>query len=105
MKTRDFNYQLPEHLIAQKPCEVLSQSRLLHYSRTTKTIEHLQFNNLLGLLEPNDLLVFNDTKVIPARIYGEKETCGKVEILIERLTGEFSCHAHIKASKRQKRTI
>lgn len=102
MKTRDFNYQLPEHLIAQKPCEVRSQSRLLHYSRTTKTTEHLQFNNLLELLEPNDLLVFNDTKVIPARIYGEKETGGKVEILIERLTGEFSCHAHIKASKTPK---
>lgn len=102
MKTRDFNYQLPEHLIAQKPCDIRSQSRLLHYSRATKIIEHLQFNNLLELLEPNDLLVFNDTKVIPARIYGEKETGGKVEILIERLTGEFSCHAHIKASKTPK---
>ena len=102
MKTRDFHYDLPEQLIAQKPCAIRSQSRLLHYSRASKQINHLHFNNLIDLVNANDLLVFNDTRVIPARIYGEKETGGKVEILIERLTGETTCHTHIKASKSPK---
>lgn len=102
MKTRDFHYDLPEQLIAQKPCEIRSHSRLLHYSRASKKIEHLQFNHLVDLVNADDLLVFNDTRVIPARIYGTKETGGKVEILIERLTGEHSCHAHVRASKTPK---
>ena len=99
MKTRDFNYSLPEHLIAQKPCDIRSQSRLFHYSRTDQSINHLKFHNILDLLNPGDLLVFNNTRVIPARIYGYKETGGKVEILVERVTGEQQCLAHIKASK------
>ncbi|MCK5395633.1 MAG: S-adenosylmethionine:tRNA ribosyltransferase-isomerase, partial [Gammaproteobacteria bacterium] len=102
MKTREFHYHLPEHLIAQKPCDVRSQSRLLHYSRDDKNISHHQFSDILNLIEPGDLLVFNNTRVIPARIYGFKETGGKVEILIERLTGEQQCLAHIKASKTPK---
>jgi S-adenosylmethionine:tRNA ribosyltransferase-isomerase len=102
MKTREFQYHLPEHLIAQKPCEIRSQSRLLHYSRAQKSINHLQFNDIVNLLNAGDLLVFNNTRVIPARIYGYKETGGKVEILIERLTGEHQCLAHIKASKTPK---
>ncbi len=102
MKTRDFNYHLPEHLIAQKPCEVRSQSRLLHYSRTDKNISHHQFSQIIDLVEPGDLLVFNDTRVIPARMYGVKETGGKVEILIERLIDETHCLAHVKASKTPK---
>ncbi len=102
MKTREFHYHLPEHLIAQKPCDIRSQSRLLHYSRSDKNIKHLQFNNLLELINPGDCLVFNNTRVIPARIYGFKETGGKVEILVERLSGENRCLAHIKASKTPK---
>ncbi len=102
MKTREFHYLLPEHLIAQKPCDVRSLSRLLHYSRADKSITHLQFNNLLDLINPGDLLVFNNTRVIPARIYGFKETGGKVEILVERLTSETQCLAHVKASKTPK---
>lgn len=102
MKTRDFHYPLPDHLIAQKPCEIRSQSRLLHYSRANQSISHLQFNNVLDLINANDLLVFNNTRVIPARIYGNKETGGRVEILIERLSGEQRCLAHIKASKTPK---
>ncbi len=102
MKTREFQYHLPEHLIAQTPCEIRSHSRLLHYSRQQKIIEHLQFNEILDLINPDDLLVFNNTRVIPARIYGFKETGGKVEILIERLTGKHSCLAHLKASKTPK---
>jgi S-adenosylmethionine:tRNA ribosyltransferase-isomerase len=102
MKTRDFYYHLPEHLIAQKPCEIRSHSRLLHYSRAEQKITHLQFNDLIDLVNENDLLVFNNTRVIPARLYGSKETGGKVEVLIERLTSENSALAHIKASKSPK---
>ncbi len=102
MKTREFHYKLPQQLIAQKPSEVRSQSRLLHYSRATQIIKHLQFSNIVDLVNPGDLLVFNNTRVIPARIYGYKDTGGKVEILIERLTSEFRCLAHVKASKTPK---
>ena len=102
MKTRDFHYKLPEELIAQHPCEVRSQSRLLHYSRDDKRIEHLRFDDIVDLLRPDDLLVFNNTRVIPARIYGTKETGGKVEILVERLTSDSQCLAHVKASKTPK---
>ena len=102
MKTREFHYKLPQQLIAQKPSEVRSQSRLLHYSRATQNIKHLQFSNIVDLVNPGDLLVFNNTRVIPARIYGYKDTGGKVEILIERLTSEFRCLAHVKASKTPK---
>ncbi|NOQ89160.1 MAG: tRNA preQ1(34) S-adenosylmethionine ribosyltransferase-isomerase QueA, partial [Gammaproteobacteria bacterium] len=102
MKTREFHYNLPQQLIAQKPCEVRSQSRLLHYSRANQSIEHLQFSNIVDLIKPGDLLVFNNTRVIPARMYGYKDTGGRVEILIERLTSEFSCLAHVKASKTPK---
>ena len=102
MKTREFHYQLPKELIAQKPSEVRSHSRLLHYSRADKSINHLQFNDIVDLINPEDLLVFNNTRVIPARMYGHKETGGKVEILVERLTSEFRCLAHIKASKTPK---
>ncbi|VAW51761.1 S-adenosylmethionine:tRNA ribosyltransferase-isomerase [hydrothermal vent metagenome] len=102
MKTREFHYDLPPQLIAQKPCEIRSQSRLLHYSRAEKNIKHNKFNDITKLVEANDLLVFNNARVIPARLYGHKETGGKVEILVERLTGEFQCHAHVKASKTPK---
>ncbi len=102
MKTRDFNYHLPPELIAQKPCDVRSQSRLLHYQRSNQTIEHRQFSDISDLIQADDLLVFNNTRVIPARLYGYKETGGKVEILIERMTSEFSCLAHVKASKTPK---
>jgi S-adenosylmethionine:tRNA ribosyltransferase-isomerase len=102
MKTRDFDYQLPEQLIAQTPSEVRSHSRLLHYSRDDQSISHLRFSDIIDLINPEDLLVFNNTRVIPARMYGVKQTGGKVEILVERLTSEFRCLAHIKASKTPK---
>jgi len=102
MKTREFHYHLPEHLIAQTPCDVRSHSRLLHYARFDKSINHLEFNDIVDLINPGDLLVFNNTRVIPARIYGVKETGGKVEILVERLVNEHRCLAHIKASKTPK---
>jgi len=102
MKTRDFYYQLPQQLIAQQPSAVRSQSRLLHYVRNDKCICHRQFSDIVDLINPGDLLVFNNTRVIPARLYGHKATGGKVEILIERLTSETHCLAHVKASKTPK---
>lgn len=102
MKTRDFHYDLPERLIAQQPCAERSSSRLLHYSRDTDEIRHLQFRQIVDLLNENDLLVFNNTRVIPARLYGHKETGGKVEVLIERFSGEHTALAHIRASKTPK---
>lgn len=102
MKTSDFDYHLPEHLIAQSPCNVRSNSRLLHYSRYNKEIQHLQFTDILDIINPEDLLVFNNTEVIPARIFGHKETGGKVEMLVERLVNDHQCLAHVKASKTPK---
>lgn len=102
MKKSDFNYHLPEELIAQKPLEKRSGSRLLHLDRQTGALTDRQFGDLLDLLNENDLLVFNDTKVIPARLYGKKHTGGKVEILIERILDEHLAIAHVKASKSPK---
>lgn len=102
MKTREFQYHLPQQLIAQKPCDIRSQSRLLHYARKQQKISHLQFSDIVDLIHADDLLVFNNTRVIPARMYGYKETGGKVEILVERLINNQTCLAHIKASKTPK---
>lgn len=102
MKTCEFQYHLPQHLIAQKPCDIRSQSRLLHYNRKQQKINHLKFTDIVDLIHADDLLVFNNTRVIPARMYGHKETGGKVEILVERLINNQTCMAHIKASKTPK---
>ncbi|MDH5388235.1 MAG: tRNA preQ1(34) S-adenosylmethionine ribosyltransferase-isomerase QueA [Gammaproteobacteria bacterium] len=106
MRTDDFHFDLPDELIAQQPCEQRSASRLLHLSRTPdvdqKPVQHRQFKDLIELLNPGDLLVFNDTRVIPARLYGQKATGGKVEVLIERLVDENHCLAHVRASKTPK---
>ncbi len=98
MKTRDFYYRLPEHLIAQSPPENRTHSRLLHYSRDSAQMIHTQFTHLADFIQPGDCLVFNDTRVIPARLYGRKQTGGKVEILLERLVNHRCALAHIKAS-------
>ena len=103
MRTDDFHFDLPDELIAQQPCEQRSASRLLHLSRSPETsIQHRQFKDLIDLLNSGDLLVFNDTRVIPARLYGQKPTGGKVEVLIERLIDENHCLAHVRASKTPK---
>ena len=102
MRTDDFYFDLPDELIAQKPCEQRSASRLLHLGRTAERLQHLQFTDLPDLINADDLLVFNDTRVIPARLYGQKPTGGKVEVLIERLTSENQCLAHVRASKTPK---
>ena len=83
MKTSDFNYDLPEELIAQDPLLDRSSSRLMHLDRKTGKVTHGSFRDVASFLEPGDTLVINDTKVIPARLYGVREgSLGKVEILL-----------------------
>ena len=82
MKVSDFYYELPEELIAQTPIEKRDESRLMILNKETKTIEHKTFKDIIDYLEPGDVLVRNNTKVIPARLYGKKETGAKVEFLL-----------------------
>ena len=102
MKKSDFYYHLPEHLIAQKPLTDRTDSRLLCMNKKTGQLENQMFADFVDLINENDLLVFNDTKVIPARLYGKKQTGGKVEILIERVVNQHHALAHIRASKSPK---
>jgi S-adenosylmethionine:tRNA ribosyltransferase-isomerase len=84
MKLRDFDYLLPRNLIAQHPAPQRAQSRLMVLDRETRIWEHGSFSNLPRYLQPGDVLVLNETKVLPARLIGEKRTGGKVEILLVR---------------------
>ncbi len=102
MKKSDFNYDLPEQLIAQKPLAKRISSRLLCMDKSTGVLSDKQFVDFVDLINENDLLVLNDTKVIPARLYGKKQTGGKVEILIERVLDEHNALAHIRSSKSPK---
>ena len=102
MKTSDFSFDLPDELIARFPMEERSASRLLCVDGETGAIEHNGFRDLEGLLNPGDLLVFNNTKVIPARLYGQKESGGKLEALVERVLDEHHVIAHVKSSRSPK---
>ena len=102
MKKSDFNYNLPDALIAQFPLDQRDGSRLLCMDRHTGAIKDLYFTDIINLLNEDDLLVFNNTKVIPARLYGKKQSGGKIEILIERVINSHQAIAHIKASKAPK---
>lgn len=102
MKRTDFHYDLPDELIARYPAPERSASRLLVLDRQSGALQDRQFRELPAFLRPGDLLVFNNTRVIPARLFGQKETGGKVEILVERITGEQTCLAHVRASKSPK---
>lgn len=102
MKLSDFQYDLPKELIAQSPLSQRSASRLLWHDRASGKLTDRMFTDLPGLLNPGDLLVFNNTKVIPARMYANKPTGGRVEILIERLLGPTQCLAQLRASKSPK---
>lgn len=82
MKVSDFKYNLPEELIAQTPIEKRDTSRLMVLNKSKKTIEHKIFRDILDYLEPGDVLVRNNTKVLPARLYGKKETGANVEFLL-----------------------
>ena len=95
-----FHFDLPPELIAQQPLADRRASRLLCLDRLSGAVTHRQFADLTTLLQPGDLLVFNNTRVIPARLYGRKATGGRVEIMLERLLPEQCCLAQLKVSKR-----
>ncbi len=102
MKVSDFRFELPESLIARYPTEQRSASRLLHLKGQTCELQHQKFRQIVDLLEPGDLLVFNNTRVIPARLLGQKVSGGKVEVLVERVLDEHRVLAHVRASKAPK---
>lgn len=102
MKKSDFNYELPESLIAQAPLPERSASRLLVVPPGAAAFVDRQVRDLTEWLNAGDLLVFNDTRVIPARVFGQKESGGRVEILIERLLPDNAARVQIGASKSPK---
>ena len=99
LQKSDFYFDLPPALIAQEPLQQRADSKMLVYQRATQTHAHKNFRDLPDYLEPGDLLVFNDSKVIPARMFGHKASGGKVEVFVERMVSEQVCWAHIRASK------
>ncbi len=99
MNVSDFHFDLPDELIARYPLSSRTASRLFCLDGLSGDIQHRHFSDLPELIKPGDLLVFNNTKVIPARLFGKKETGGAVEILVERITGEQQMLAHVRASK------
>lgn len=102
MLVKEFSFELPEQLIASEPQAERSASRLLVMDRQSGDLQHHIFKDILQLLNPGDLLVFNNTRVIPARLFGEKSSGGKVEVLVERLLQGQRFLAHIRASKAPK---
>ena len=102
MQRADFSYELPDELIARYPSEQRSDCRLLYVDGATGTLAHRRFPDLVELLAPGDLLVFNDTRVIPARLHGHKVSGGKVEMLLERPLDAHRGLAHLRSSKSPK---
>lgn len=99
MKLSDFHYDLPDELIARHPAAERTGSRLLVLDGKSGAIEHRQFTDLIDHVRPGDLFVFNNTRVIPARLFGAKASGGRVEILIERLLDEHTALAHMRANR------
>ena len=99
MRRTDFHFDLPQELIAQRPTDKRSAGRMLLLDGARGSHSDLQFRDLPSLLAPEDLLVFNDTRVIPARVFGVKESGGRVEILLERALTDNTALVHLKASK------
>lgn len=102
MRVADFSFELPEALIASYPLSQRSNCRLLSLDGSTGMLSHGVFTDLLDKLESGDLLVFNNTRVIPARLFGRKASGGKLEVLVERVLGDHRALVHIKASKAPK---
>ena len=102
MKTSDFAFELPEQLIAKYPTERRTASRLLHLDGVTGALGHHAFTDMLQFVDAGDLLIFNNTRVIPARLLGQKSTGGKVEVLVERMLDDHRVLAHVRASKSPK---
>ena len=102
MRVTDFTFELPESLIAHYPQAERSSCRLLSLDGPTGALTHGTFTDLLDKLNPGDLLVFNNTRVIPARLFGRKASGGKIEVLVERMLDDKRILAHIRASKAPK---
>ena len=100
MLIEEFDFDLPHHLIAQAPLQKRDSSRLLVLNKNTKLFSDKKFVDFVDLLNTNDLLIFNDTRVIKARLFGKKITGGKVEIMIERILDDHHALAHLKTSKK-----
>ncbi|ELY2932711.1 tRNA preQ1(34) S-adenosylmethionine ribosyltransferase-isomerase QueA [Cronobacter sakazakii] len=102
MRLTDFSFELPQSLIAHYPQAQRSACRLLSLDGPTGDLTHGTFTDLLDKLNPGDLLVFNNTRVIPARLFGRKASGGKIEVLVERMLDDHRVLAHIRASKAPK---
>ena len=102
MQLSDFSYDLPKELIAQRPLPERTDSRLLVLEGESGALQDLSFRDLPRWLHAGDLLVFNDTRVIPARLFGHKASGGRVEVLVERVLDAHRVHAHVRASKSPK---
>lgn len=102
MQVADFHFDLPEELIAKAPKADRSSSRLMALDGNSGDITHKIFSDIVDMIEPGDLLIFNNTRVIPARLFGQKASGGKVEILVERILDEHSVLAHVRANKSPK---
>ena len=100
MRTHDFDYHLPKELIAQRPLAQRSASRLLRVlpEKMGGAYQDLHFQDLPSLLTPGDLLIFNNTRVFPARLYGQKRSGGRIEILIERILDQHEVIAHLRSN-------
>ncbi len=102
MRVADFSFELPDELIARYPMAQRNASRLLTLDGNTGTLADKQFTDLLGMINPGDLMVFNNTRVIPARLFGQKASGGKLEILVERMLDDKRILAHVRSSKSPK---
>lgn len=104
MRVEDFDYELPEHFIAQKPAEKRDSSKLMVLDRESGTIKHRHFSDIIDYLEEGDCLVLNDSKVIPARLFGEKESTGvKVEFLLIKRIGDDRWETMVRPGRRLKK--
>ena len=99
MHVSDFSFELPDELIARYPKTERTASRLLQLNGNSGELTDGTFKNVLDLVQPGDLLVFNNTRVIPARMFGRKASGGKLEVLVERMLDEHSILAHVRCSK------
>jgi S-adenosylmethionine:tRNA ribosyltransferase-isomerase len=102
MQVSDFSFELPNELIARYPMVERTSSRLLQLDGNTGQVSDRKFVDVLDLMEEGDLLVFNNTRVIPARLFGRKASGGKIEVLVERMLDEHSVLAHVRSSKAPK---
>ncbi|WP_330148833.1 tRNA preQ1(34) S-adenosylmethionine ribosyltransferase-isomerase QueA [Shewanella xiamenensis] len=102
MRVTDFSFDLPDELIARYPMAQRTASRLLTLDGNAGTLADKQFTDLLEMINPGDLMVFNNTRVIPARLFGQKASGGKLEILVERMLDDKRILAHVRSSKSPK---